>query len=581
MAIQTFPPTGTFSSVNLTSGTITATPTGIHDIANKEYVDATAGGINFHESVDHATTTALPTCTYNNGSSGVGATLTASANGALSIDGFAVSTADRVLIKNQVNQAQNGVYVVTQTGSAGAPFILTRASDFNTAGSGPNQIDAGDFFLVTTGTVNANTAWVQQTPLPITIGTTAIVFVQFGGGTGGSGTVTSVDITPGTGISATGGPITTSGSITVTNTAPDQTVVLTNGTGISATGTYPNFTITNTAPDQTVVLTQGGTTTITGTYPNFTISSADQYVGTVTSVSGTGTINGLTLSGTVTSSGSLTLGGTLSGIANSALTNSSITINGSAISLGDSVSVGTVTSVAALTLGTSGTDLSSTVATGTSTPVITLNVPTASATNRGALSPTDWSTFNGKQAALVSGTNIKTINGSSILGSGDLTVSGTVTGFWAATVDKLTSTQASSSTTLGNVTQLVEAMVANGVYTVNCFVTFQSAATTTGLNLGFTSPSGSICQLEVVVPITSTAAASQLRTIFPNAAATNTGNVIGTGVTAINSNHTARISGIVTCGATPGNFQVQFASEVNASAVTLQIGSSLVMQRIA
>lgn len=553
MAINTFPNSATFSSVTLASGTITATPTGIHDIANKEYVDATAGGINFHESVDHATTTALPTCTYNNGSSGVGATLTASANGALSIDGFAVSTADRVLIKNQANQAQNGVYVVTQTGSAGTPFILTRASDFNTAGSGPNQIDAGDFFLVTTGTVNANTAWVQQTPLPIVIGTTAIVFVQFGGGTGGSGTVTSVDITPGTGISATGGPITTSGSITVTNTAPDQTVVL----------------------------TQGGTTTITGTYPNFTISSADQYVGTVTSVSGTGSVNGLTLSGTVTSSGSLTLGGTLSGIANSALTNSSITINGSAISLGGSVSVGTVTSVAALTLGTSGTDLSSTVATGTSTPVITLNVPTASATNRGALSAADWSTFNGKQAALISGTNIKTINGSSILGSGDLTVSGTVTGFWAATVDKLTSTQASSSTTLGNVTQLVEAMVANGVYTVNCFVTFQSAATTTGLNLGFTSPSGSICQLEVVVPITSTAAASQLRTIFPNAASTNTGNVIGTGVTAINSNHTARISGIVTCGATPGNFQVQFASEVNASAVTLQIGSSLVMQRIA
>ena len=84
---------------------------------------------------------------------------------------------------------------------------------------------------------------------------------------------------------------------------------------------------------------------------------------------------------------------------------------------------GTVTSVAALTLGTTGTDLSSTVATGTTTPVITLNVPTASASNRGALSSTDWSTFNGKQAALVSGTNIKTINGSTILGSGDLTVS--------------------------------------------------------------------------------------------------------------------------------------------------------------
>ena len=57
---------------------------------------------------------------------------------------------------------------------------------------------------------------------------------------------------------------------------------------------------------------------------------------------------------------------------------------------------GTVSSVSALTLGTTGTDLSSTVANATTTPVITLNVPTASATNRGALSSADWSLFNGK-----------------------------------------------------------------------------------------------------------------------------------------------------------------------------------------
>jgi len=62
---------------------------------------------------------------------------------------------------------------------------------------------------------------------------------------------------------------------------------LTAGTGISTSGTYPSFTVTNSAPDQTVALTQGGTTTITGTYPNFTISSADQFQGTVTSVTGT------------------------------------------------------------------------------------------------------------------------------------------------------------------------------------------------------------------------------------------------------------------------------------------------------
>jgi hypothetical protein len=79
-----------------------------------------------------------------------------------------------------------------------------------------------------------------------------------------------------------------------------------------------------------------------------------------------------------------------------------ITINGTALDLSAnrSYSVGTVTSVSALTLGTTGTDVSSTVATGTTTPVITLNIPTASATNRGALSSADWTTFNGKQNAL-------------------------------------------------------------------------------------------------------------------------------------------------------------------------------------
>ena len=171
--------------------------------------------------------------------------------------------------------------------------------------------------------------------------------------------------------------------------------------------------------------------------------------GTVTSVAGTGTVNGLTLTGTVTTSGSLTLGGTLSGIGNSQLTNSTIsgvalggnlfnltagtgvsfsagtTYNGSAAITINATSTGTVTSVAALTLGTTGTDLSSTVANGTTTPVITLNVPTASAANRGALSAADWSTFNGKQAALVSGTNIKTVGGVTLLGSGDVGTIGT------------------------------------------------------------------------------------------------------------------------------------------------------------
>ena len=145
----------------------------------------------------------------------------------------------------------------------------------------------------------------------------------------------------------------------------------------------------------------------------------------------------------------------------------------------------------------------------------------------------------------------------------------------------LTSTQQSTATALANVTQLVASLEANATYTVDCFVTFQSAATTTGLNLGFTSPTGCNPMVEIVVPITSTAAASQLRTTFPNAGSTTSGSVLGTGVTAINSNHTARLSGIIKNGGTAGNFQIQFATEVAASAVTLQIGSTMQLTRIA
>jgi hypothetical protein len=171
--------TGAFTSVAMTSGTITTTPTSNTDIVNKQYADAIASGIHFHEAVSLATTAALPANTYNNGTSGVGATLTGNVNGALSVDSTLTIAAERILVKNEVAGANNGVYVVTQVGSAGTPYILTRATDFDTVGTGVDQIDEGDFFLVTSGVANLNTAWVQQTAPPITVGATPIFFQQF------------------------------------------------------------------------------------------------------------------------------------------------------------------------------------------------------------------------------------------------------------------------------------------------------------------------------------------------------------------------------------------------------------------
>ena len=171
------------------------------------------------------------------------------------------------------NASTNTPTLASGVGVNGYYYITATAGSTNLDGITDWQI--GDW-LIFNGTV-----WqkIDQSNLVTSVnGQTGAVSV---------GTVTSVAATAGTGITVSGSPITSSGTLTITNSAPDQTVSLTASTGISTSGTYPNFTITNSAPDQTVALTQGGTTTISGTYPNFTISSADQFQGTVTSVTGT------------------------------------------------------------------------------------------------------------------------------------------------------------------------------------------------------------------------------------------------------------------------------------------------------
>ena len=182
---STLPTWSALTSVALTTGTISTAPTSGNDIVNKTYADSIATGINFHPACSYATVAALsPANTYNNGTSGVGATLTGNSNGILIIDGHSITTTDatngvRVLVKDEATGSKNGVYVVTQAGTAGLPYILTRATDYDTSGTGTNEIDAGDFLLILSGSTLANTSWVQQTALPITVGTTALVFTQF------------------------------------------------------------------------------------------------------------------------------------------------------------------------------------------------------------------------------------------------------------------------------------------------------------------------------------------------------------------------------------------------------------------
>jgi len=115
--------------------------------------------------------------TYNNGTAGVGATLTATINGALSIDGVTPNVADRVLLINMSTAAYNGCYTVTVVGTVSTPWQLTRATDFDTAA--PGEIANNAYFFVTSGTSYAGFSYVLSQLAAITVGTTALPFAEF------------------------------------------------------------------------------------------------------------------------------------------------------------------------------------------------------------------------------------------------------------------------------------------------------------------------------------------------------------------------------------------------------------------
>lgn len=352
--------TPTLTSVSLTSGTVSTTPTSANDLANKSYVDTmVSSGITYHTPVKYEVpnTTGNLNATYSNGTGGVGATLTN--NGTLAAfapDGPTAQVGDRILIYNQTNAFENGVYEVTTVGDGSTAWVLTRTTDTDSYGvKDPNALGEGDAFFITSGNTGAGETYVCNTVGAITFGTTAITFTQvssaqvYSAGTGLTLTGTQFSLTSpvattlgGTGLTsftANGAVYATSTSALTTGTLPvasggtGQTsytdgellignstgntlskATLTAGAGISVTNGSGAITVTNTAPDQVVSLTAGSNITISGAYPSFTIAATEQFLGTVTSVSGTGTVNGITLTGTVTSSGSLTLGGTLSGV---------------------------------------------------------------------------------------------------------------------------------------------------------------------------------------------------------------------------------------------------------------------------
>ena len=145
-------------------------------LANKAYVDQVAQGLDTKPSCKYGTTANLA-ATYSNGTAGVGATLTASSNGALSVDGATPSVADRILVKDQTAAAQNGIYVVTTVGNGSTAFVLTRA----TPEDQPAELTGGAFVFVESGTANGDNGYVFTHTGAPTFGTTALDVSQFSG----------------------------------------------------------------------------------------------------------------------------------------------------------------------------------------------------------------------------------------------------------------------------------------------------------------------------------------------------------------------------------------------------------------
>ncbi len=285
-------PTGT-GTVNVGTFRISnvATPTDTADAATKQYVDnLAASGIHYHEPVfvESPDSAGSLNATYNNGTSGVGATLTnAGTQAALTIDGVLMTVGKRVLIYNQTNQFENGVYVVTTVGTGSTNWVLTRASDADTYNPfSPNSLGQGDAFFVTNGNTGVGETYICNTVGTITFGTTAITFAQISDAT---------LYTAGTGLALNGT------TFSISNTAV-------------TTGTYGGADVVSTITvNQQGQLTSASNTVIQANAANLSgttlkstvVSSSLTSVGTLTSLSISGNAN----IGNIGSAGVLTVTG--------------------------------------------------------------------------------------------------------------------------------------------------------------------------------------------------------------------------------------------------------------------------------
>jgi len=262
--------TANITTANITAGTVSTTPTSANDLVNKTYVDTlAASGIHFHQPVRVESPINL-NATYNNGTAGVGATLTnAGTQAALVIDGVTVSVADRVLVYQQTTQTQNGIYVVSDVGSGSTNWILTRSSDADTyVINSAAGLSEGSTVFVQQGATGAGETYTCNTTGVITFGTTNITFAQissaqiYSAGTGLTLSGTQFSITN-TGTAGTYG---SASSVPVITTNAQGQVTGVTPTAIAISGAAVSGNISGSAGSVANALTAGTYLTSGGTF---------------------------------------------------------------------------------------------------------------------------------------------------------------------------------------------------------------------------------------------------------------------------------------------------------------------------
>jgi hypothetical protein len=203
--------------VNNSRITSVTDPSSASDAATKAYVDAQTQGLDVKDSATLGTTAALSGATYNNGAG----TLTCNSNEDINnSSGLGQSVTlvqgDRILVKNQADTKQNGIYQVTTVGSGSAAWVLTRTGDANTAA----KLTGGTFCFVEKGT-NAENGYVFTHDGTPTLGTTLLTVSQFSG---------AGQITDGDGLTKSGNTLSVVTSGASTGIASDQVIVRSTGT---------------------------------------------------------------------------------------------------------------------------------------------------------------------------------------------------------------------------------------------------------------------------------------------------------------------------------------------------------------